>query len=99
MIKPPNIVRETFVISNKFGKLDKNWVNLKIKETKKYALQIAKRIGIQSPDIQDFFDLYVGHGIDYPMWLLGEGAKRLKTWEEWLCIGPCKYTVVIREKE
>lgn len=67
---------------------------------KQEALLLAEQIGIQSPDIHTSWDLAVVNTFtDYPMYLLGENAPKIKTAEDVLCHYPrARYTVIIREK-
>lgn len=64
------------------------------------ALALAEQIGIQSPDIYTYWDLaVVCMFTDYPLYLLGENAPKIRTAEDALCYYPrARYTVIIREK-
>ena len=97
------IVRRMFVIPVPRERITNSFrdnINFKIQATKNEALQVAAQIGMENLDINESFDLHTIQAFtEYPMYLLGENAPRPKNWEEWLGIGPCRYTVVIREKE
>lgn len=103
MLKPKyKLVRENFVITSKYLRENgESIVEARIQETKYKAKTIARRIGIydNNMDIDEFYDLHTVNAFsEYLMSLLGPAAVRPKNWKEWLIYGPCRYSVIVRDK-
>lgn len=95
----PRIVRETCIFTERQTSAQ---IEARIAATKDRALSVARQTGIKCPEVTEMYDVHVvSTCLDYPIYLLGPNAPRIKTYQDALMHGDGRgqYAVIIRSKD